>query len=41
MGKRRRNSNWARFVYNWLEAVYLKQVVHPELLVPRFKILYS
>ena len=24
---------------NWLEAVYLKQVVHPGLLVPHFKIL--
>ena len=39
--KRSKNSNWTRFVYNWFEAVYFKQVVHPELLVPRFKIIHS
>ena len=27
-------------MYNWLEAVYLKQVVPPGLLVPCFKILH-
>ena len=35
--KRRRNSNWTVFVNNWLEAVYLKQIVPPGILVPRSK----
>ena len=30
-----------KVLYNWLEAVYLKQVVPPGLLVPCFKILHS